>query len=348
MKKICVLVIYNHNYEKNIEKVREILGKSFSHVYQIMPFYQGTEPDIISVYENSYRFSGYITQALAKIPNVDSYTHFLVTADDIILHPDLNDDNIIEKLELDDETAYITSADMMNDKRIYTWSRCAYSYYNMLRLAPSCEPWKHLPSTEQARELCRLHGFDWEQGVHETPFAAYCMNTDAGDVIGGMIKPRSRKPCLRSAAVIFCSVISTLVQDFLKRFGKKSRSWGDPVRYWSQFFVPKKSNDALMYPLLGGYSDLCIIPAGAMQKFAHYCGVMAAMNIFVELAIPTALHFACPKVKREKDIAYKSVILWGGAREELRSSCHASLQELERNWPDDVFFYHPIKLSQWK
>lgn len=352
MKKICVLVIYNHNYEKNIAKVRELLGKSFSHIYQIMPFYQGTEPDVISVYENSYRFSGYIAQALAKIPHVESYSHFLVTADDIILHPDFNEDNLIEKLGLDDETAYITRANMMDDKKIYTWPRCAYSYYNLLRIAPSCEPWKHLPSPEQARELCRHHGFDCERGVHQAPFSAYCMNSDAGEIIGGLIKPTTRKAGLRglrSAAVIFCSMLSTLVRDTLKPAGKKGSSWTRSFCFWSQYFVPRKSDDTLMYPLLGGYSDLCIIPAGAMPKFAHYCGVMAAMNIFVELAIPTALHFACTKVKKEKDIAYKSILLWDNkAREELRIRHHASLQELKQSWPADVFFYHPVKLSAWK
>ena len=55
----------------------------------------------------------------------------------------------------------------------------------------------------------------------------------------------------------------------------------------------------LEYPLVGSYSDFFITTADIMPKFCQYCGAFAATNLFVEIAIPTALVLAAPKIKTE-------------------------------------------------
>jgi hypothetical protein len=69
-----------------------------------------------------------------------------------------------------------------------------------------------------------------------------------------------------------------------------------PWIYALSFLVVGRRSE---YPLLAGYSDFCIVPAAAIRSFVHYCGVFAAMNIFAEIAVPTALVLACSGVKTE-------------------------------------------------
>lgn len=65
--KVALLVVYNHRYDKNIARMRELYAKRFSHIYHIMPFYDGQKQDVIPVYESSYCFSGYLSQAYTHI-----------------------------------------------------------------------------------------------------------------------------------------------------------------------------------------------------------------------------------------------------------------------------------------
>jgi hypothetical protein len=39
--KVALLVIYNHRYDKNITRVEALYKKRFSHIYHVVPFYDG-------------------------------------------------------------------------------------------------------------------------------------------------------------------------------------------------------------------------------------------------------------------------------------------------------------------
>jgi len=103
------------------------------------------------------------------------------------------------------------------------------------------------------------------------------------------------------------------------------------------------------YPAFGGYSDLTIVSSKDIKCFAHYCGVFAAMGVFVEVAIPTAMVLSCRKIKTAKDIKYIRGDLWGmDVKENFANSYEKSFKKLTENWPKAKLFIHPIKLSQWK
>lgn len=118
------------------------------------------------------------------------------------------------------------------------------------------------------------------------------------------------------------------------------------------------------YPLVFGYSDFFIVPAAHWDRFLHLCQVTAAMGIFVECAIPTALALACPEVvtelgygenhhtgKRRPCMPMRGVELqWGskGEREALGRKHDHQLNHLLEHFADDVLYYHPVKLSQWQ
>jgi hypothetical protein len=117
------------------------------------------------------------------------------------------------------------------------------------------------------------------------------------------------------------------------------------------------------YPLLAGYSDFIVVPRSAMKAFAHYCGVFAAMNMFAEVGVPTALALACNSIKtellqghhfvdlplkRSPDATMRGIELWGQEIQPFEEALNYSWKRLLESFPTDVLYYHPIKLSKWK
>lgn len=104
--KIALLIIYNHRYDKNIERLETIYAGKFTHIFHIMPFYDGIRENVIPVYESSYYFQSYLSQAYVHLKK-QGFTHFFVVADDMIIHPSLHENNLLEKMGLAEDECYI-------------------------------------------------------------------------------------------------------------------------------------------------------------------------------------------------------------------------------------------------
>lgn len=121
------------------------------------------------------------------------------------------------------------------------------------------------------------------------------------------------------------------------------------------------------YPLVMSWSDINIITAEVMSRFANYCGYFAATHLFVEVAIPTALAYSTTKIVQEKDIKLKvqmldhpgySALFKGGTREDMfqeqqnivkfLESLKYNVNSLIANYPKNLLCIHPVKLSKWK
>ena len=118
------------------------------------------------------------------------------------------------------------------------------------------------------------------------------------------------------------------------------------------------------YPLLFGYSDFFVVPAGQFEMFAHLCGVFGALNLFAEVAIPTALALACPIVRTEylpgevfagckpPSISPKGrwcgKEVWGSEISVFEGRYGLSLPRLMHDFPDHCIYMHPVKMSRWK
>lgn len=117
------------------------------------------------------------------------------------------------------------------------------------------------------------------------------------------------------------------------------------------------------YPILAGYSDFFVVPATALDRFIDYCGVFAAMNVFAEVAIPTALALSVDDLRTERPVGeffgdppsrpppsgLRGVELW--EREEpveFAERFDKRLDRLRNEFPADWLYVHPVKLSQWR
>jgi hypothetical protein len=105
----------------------------------------------------------------------------------------------------------------------------------------------------------------------------------------------------------------------------------------------------LRYPLVAGYSDFFVISASYMEKFKHLCGVFAAMRLWVEVAVPTAMMFSCGRIKFQADIPMLAPKMWEPSAmvREYEHKCGYRLSRMEENWPERYLYLHPVKLSKW-
>lgn len=163
--KICLAIIYNHNFERNIPVLNRIYAERFSNVYHIMPFYRGDDPHVIGVYESSYQFSGYITQAFDVLMR-ENADYYVFVADDMVINPRLNENNILSETGLVKLPAgFIDSICVLDDEHFALWDWGWKSVVNLISKSNACEGLSCLPSLDEARAAFERNGLDWRRGV---------------------------------------------------------------------------------------------------------------------------------------------------------------------------------------
>ena len=95
-------------------------------------------------------------------------------------------------------------------------------------------------------------------------------------------------------------------------------------------------------PLLLSFSDLVICPKAEVYDFCRLCGVFAAVNLHVELAIPTALALVCKKIITEKELNRQGKY---GLQNHVNTVVKKT-DEIHKLFNEKLLFIHPIKLSK--
>lgn len=89
-QKTALVVLFNHQYNRNVPVIREIYSGRFSALLQLMPYYKGDDPDVCPVFGNSFQFYHYILQARERIKALDG-DHVLIIGDDLLLNPEFDE-----------------------------------------------------------------------------------------------------------------------------------------------------------------------------------------------------------------------------------------------------------------
>lgn len=297
MIKIALFILYNHHYTKNIDRTEELYKGKFSYVYHLIPFYSGDRENVIPVYESSIQFQSYIAQAYQKVKHL-GFTHYFVVPDDMIINPNMNEDNLFEKTGIPEDSSYITD---IRDFKTYKYKVPLYEKI----MSWGTEVMNILPSKEDAYEILT------EKGLHVLPSRRYAF---------------------------------LYLLHYLIKFDRRQ------VCHALNYLLRK--NQPYMYPALWSYSDILLIPSIFMEKFTTYSGCFAALNIFVEQAIPISLYLSSDKVVLGSQLKLKQItqlyVLGKEGQKSFEDKYQFSLVKLIKEYPKDLFFVHPIKLSKWK
>lgn len=324
--KVALIFIFNHRFDKNIEVLEKIYGHRFSYIYHIVPFYTGDKKNVIPVYENSYYFEGYLAQAYKHFFN-EEYEDYFFVADDLILHPEINEDNyrvhfnlkagdsfIPEVFSLNNftnnDTLYVKGYKTIIEKKTnYHWWRIKQAV-QYVHLNDGLENDKYLPPYTEAAEKLEQHGYDVRKPLTFHDVYGYFPNT-------------LRSKSMRMQAL-----------RFLYRIGNYNRKF------------------RLTYPMVASYSDILIVSKTSIRNFCQYCGVFATNHLFVEFAIPTALLLASNKVVTETETGKRGIIYWPQDEptiyETAMKKFDYKLPLLMHNFPENKLYIHPIKLSKWQ
>ena len=305
-KKIAFLIIYNHRFDKNIPVLDKLFEGKFSHIYHIVPFYDGDRENVLPVYESSYYFSGYVSQALTQLKN-ESFTHYVFTSDDLMLNPRLNEDNILDEIGIGIDESYMPRFRQIDDVE---WPRTLDAMtYKLYGLGAEVE--KILPTKEEAEKI------------------------------------------LKEKEVAFFSALS--YKKAFKTFRKyynKTYNWYLPTGFLvsalKKLVKAPLSDYSFNYPMVGGYNDFFILPASCIKKFSLYCGAFAASKLFVEVALPTAMVLASNRVRTASDTKLKCGDLWLDDIKKLENKYNFDIEALMKDFPEDILYKHPVKLSKWK
>ncbi len=316
----CLVIIFNHKYDKNISRLEELYSPRFKNIYFLVPFYTGDNPRVIPVYESSYYFQGYLAQGYTTFYRPE-FTHYFFIGDDLIINPALNEANYAELLGLEEGAAYLSEILTLHGpgdeldptsptQRFWSHTIEGINFYGN-RLGSET---KHeIPSYEEAIQRFAAHGIEIKPLSY-------------GNIFGPLTVPRSVDQTIKT----------------VRNLWTYYRSWRHrKVR-------GNKHQLQLQYPLVFGYSDVIIIPSQIVQNFCHLCGVFAAMGLFVEMAIPTALLLSTTTILTDKNSKLKGKPLWGNDITKLEEEYNLDMEAMLADFPKTQLFCHPVKLSRWK
>ena len=305
MGKVALIIIYNHQYNKNIEVLEDIYGERFSDIYHLVPFYTGEKRNVIPVYENSYYFQGYIAQGYKSFYNSD-FDHYLFVADDLILNPIINERNYLEHLKLSDKTCFLPGFIILHEREKW-WQRVGEAFRYRMKI-PGVEAENQLPDYETALRLFNRFGLE--------------------------IRPLKFNQIWGNSVSFYYSLVQIVTRHRI-----------DVVRFINSLM---RNQFALSYPMVGSYSDICVVSAENIKLFCHYCGVFAATNLFVEVALPTSMVLSASEIITEENLELKGKALWTKEDYKLLNNYNNNLERLLAEFPQEYLYLHPIKLSKWR
>lgn len=154
---VALIIIYNHQYNENIEILEQIYKDRFSIIYHLVPFYNGQKSNVIPVYDNSYYFQGYIAQGFKNFFK-DTCSHYFFIADDLILNPIINENNYSEHLKLKEKTCFLPGFITLSDCKAW---RVGQAFAYTLNI-PGVEAKNQLPSYNNALEAFTRFGLKIE------------------------------------------------------------------------------------------------------------------------------------------------------------------------------------------
>lgn len=317
MNKIALLVLYNHRYDKNIPIIEELYKGKFSYVFHIIPFYDGDKENVIPVYESSYYFQSYIAQAYQHIKKM-GFTHFFVVADDMILNPQITEENLFTITGIPTDSCFI------NDIReIYDWPNLKFEFEKYRVKQNGVEVENVLPSKEVAKDIFIRNGLRTEI------FSA----RNFYELALTMLKVKRLRKFFKT------------IFDFVRRKNKMDFPlvWGySDILLLTAEIMPKFCSYCGAFAATNLFVEYAIPTALAFStdKITHIKDIK--MKGITQMYPAERMKFVkCYDLRNQCSDSCMN-------QTEFETNFQKSLSKLLSEYPENTFFIHPIKLSKWK
>ena len=236
--------------------------------------------------------------------------HYIFIADDLMLNPLINENNYAEYFNLSENSGFINALRHLGNLFAPgAWAHSALGYeFNT-----------NIPTLEEIREL---------------PSAAEANNRFQALGLSAISFNEKEKPIMSGIKLFQQYYASRQLLKYLAIQIAKIRNKIKPYK--------------LSYPLVKSSADIFIVPGLTIHKFCYYCGIFAAANLFVEIAIPTTMALVSDEVILGKDITNKVGLNHNASEVDRILAQHGNDPEkLFNNWQSEYLYIHPIKLSSW-
>lgn len=319
---VGLVVLFNHNYENNIPIIKRLYKERFPHLRILMPFYYGNDDEVIGVFGTSFTFQSYIAQAREELLRMGC-DDFLIIGDDLLLNPDIDSLNLHEKLHIPGGSFYIDKVENV--------SECSYSR----------------PLLEADRFSPYIPGLDGSANRNVPSYEeAYKILSEKGLI--NTTKLSKWKP-FYPAFLPFS--FSTLHKNYKIL---KAR-----VYHLLKVLQYKLCPARMPYPYIFGYSDILLIPKERLLDLCLYLEPFASWNMFVEMAIPTAIMLLPDtNVCFAEGTPYKTGNVWYPQHPVHFNKINGLINNLLQNakeieslgsfFPKEYLYLHPVKLSRYK
>ncbi|WP_294324276.1 hypothetical protein [uncultured Chryseobacterium sp.] len=313
MGKVALIIIYNHKFDKNIDIVENLYKNRFSEIYHLVPFYDGDKSNVIPVYENSHYFQGYVAQGF-KSYFKEKYEHYFFIGDDLILNPQINENNYTEHLKLNNSTCFLPGFIYLHDKKSL-WGRVQDAFKYNINLS-GVEIKNELPTYDDAVSSFKKLGLEVKPVsfdlIHKKPNSIFSF----------------AKKVIRDKTYIFKYLIN------------KNYNLPYPmVGSYSDIFVVSADSIRLFTHYCGVFAATNLFVEIGLPTAM----VLSAKKIITEKELQFQGKALWPDGYARMDGSSEY------AKDDYKEleKFNYSLKELIEKFPENYLYLHPIKLSKW-
>lgn len=310
---LCLVIIFNHRYDKNIPVLEEMYKDRFSHRYYLVPFCDGDYNNVIPVYGRSVFFEGYIAQGYNVFRN-NLFNHYLFVADDMIINPEINEDNYQDFFEVRDNQSYIPELRPIHKfgPWIGTWSSVFY-----IKKQKYVEVSKELPSIETAKLRLASQNVISDTLTRKQFFGRFRLSFKS----------------LGAKASLGLRVITKIIYPFKKRYELPYPMVGS----YSDIALVSASDIKMFAHYCGVFASTCLFVEVAIPT-----ALALASSMPIQTESKMKRHGRSYWKTFDNVFCEKSDYTWEHLEKEYKN-----LDDLIERFPKDAIYIHPVKLSQW-
>lgn len=335
--RICLCVMMNHPFPRNLPLLRRIYAGRFSQVVFLIPFERMPDEDVITVYRGSYAHAAYLTDAYHRLRQVDC-DYFVVVHDDVMINPRFDEGSFSELFPLGPDDAFIPwvhqTPNFLTDWIWYYALLPKLLHPKSLLFGSGIEPGnllRYLPDAAVIADGFRRSGAAFCDTVRIGDREEAAPNYDTMQALPGVVLldglaaqhdvRDSKQQKIEAESLAALTALTAAIGVGADRDG----------------LVNERGDIQLPIPLAASayYTDFYILPKSRMADFVHHMGVAGSAGLFVEIIVPVLLHATCAVVHTATSL-------------DLDFTGFAHAQRMDYFQAPRAMAIHPYKLSQFR